>query len=228
MLIADRLVPDPDAPPLDGGFMLLDRLMPCYDATRREHLVVDGDAATVYGAVLRADFLRAVTDSRGVRALFGARSAAERLVAVVTRRRFAEPPAPDALRLADLPTRGEWVRLGDDPPHEVAFGAVGRFWGGRTAWEEIDAHAFAAFDRPGLARIACNFTLRSYGRDRTLVSYEARTAATDAAGRRAFLRYWHVVSPGVGVVMRSQLRVVGREASGGGTASPLAPGPARA
>jgi hypothetical protein len=208
--------------------MLLDRLMPCYDATRREHLVVEGDLVTVHAAVQRADFLRAVTDSPGVRVLFAARSAAERAAALATRRPFVEPPAPDALRLADMPTRGEWVRLGDDPPHEVAFGAVGQFWGGRTAWEQIDARVFAVFDRPGFARIACNFSLRPYGDDRTLVSYEARTAATDPAGRRAFLRYWRVVSPGVGVVMRSQLRVVAREAGGGGTASPLARGPAGA
>jgi hypothetical protein len=59
-----------------------------------------------------------------------------------------------------------------------------------------------------------------YGSHRTLVSYEARTAATDPASRRAFLRYWRVVSPGVGVVMRSLLRVVAREAADGGYGQP--------
>jgi hypothetical protein len=215
--VADRLVPDPDAPEAGrGDAMLLDRLMPRWDATRREHLVVDGDLATVHAAVLRADFLRAATDSRAVRALFAVRSGAERVAARAGRRPFSEPPAPDALRLADMTTHGEWVRLGDDPPREIAFGAVGRFWGGRTAWEEIDAAQFAGFARPGLARIACNISLRPYGDGRTLVSYEARTAATDAAGRRAFRRYWRVVSPGVGIVMRSLLRVVAREAGRGG------------
>jgi len=59
--IADRLVPDPDAPPAGAAAapMLLDRLMGRYDATRVEHLVVDGDLAAVHAAVLRADFLRA-------------------------------------------------------------------------------------------------------------------------------------------------------------------------
>src|SRR3954452_2394534 len=127
--VADRLVSDPDAPALSNGPMLLDRLMPRYDATRREHLVIDGDLAAVHAAVLRADFLRAVPGSPAVRALFAVRSGAERVVAWTTRRPFAEPPAPEALRLADMTTHGEWVRLGDDPPAEVAFGAAGRFWG---------------------------------------------------------------------------------------------------
>jgi len=114
------------------------------------------------------------------------------------------------MRLADLPAHGEWVLLGEDPPHEIAFGAIGRFWAGETSWEQIDAEQFAAFDRPGLARIACDFSLRPYGGDRTLVSYECRTQATDDAARRGFLRYWRALSPFVGVVLRSQLRVVAR------------------
>jgi hypothetical protein len=185
MLIADRLTPDPDAPPFIGAAMLLDRLAPHYDATRREHLVVDGDVPTIYAAVLRADFLRSVTDNPAVRMLFAARSTAEHAAALATRRPFAEPPPPDTMRLADMPARGEWVRLGDTRPHEVAFGAVGRFWGGRTAWEEIDADDFATFERPGFAKVACNLSLRPYGSHRTLVSYEARTVATD---RRAAAR----------------------------------------
>jgi hypothetical protein len=104
------------------------------------------------------------------------------------------------------------VRLGEAPPHEVAFGGVGRFWSGETRWEQIDAAEFASFARPGLAKIACNFWLRPYGASRTLASYEARTQATDDEARRAFLRYWHAVSPGVGVVMRAQLKSVERQA----------------
>ena len=40
------------------------------------------------------------------------------------------------MRLADMPTHGDWVRvlLGEDPLHEIAFGVVGRFWAGETVW----------------------------------------------------------------------------------------------
>ena len=42
------------------------------------------------------------------------------------------------------------------------------------------------------------------------LTYEARTAATDAASRRGFQRYWRVVAPFVGIVMRAQLSVIAR------------------
>ena len=70
-----------------------------------------------------------------------------------------------------------------------------------------------AFDRPGLGKIACNFSLRSYGTGRTLVSYETRTKGTDKAARRGFMRYWRPVSPFIGIVMRSQLHVIDDQAA---------------
>jgi hypothetical protein len=177
----------------------------------------------VYEIVLRADFMRAWRESAAVQVLFALRSLAERLVAR-TRLPDADPPV---LRLADMPDAGEWVLLGTDPPNEVAFGAAGRFWAGETVWDGIEAAGFADYDRPGRATIACNISLRRYGEGRTLVSYEARTRATDADARRGFRRYWWIVSPFVGIVMRSMLRVIERDtraaAAGGG---PLRAAPA--
>jgi hypothetical protein len=193
--------------------MLIERLLPTFDAVRIEHLIVPGDAETAYAAVRRADFMRAWKDSTAVRALFGARSLTERAASAARGRPYVEPPAPATMRLADMTEHGEWVLLGEDPPHEVAFGAIGRFWGGETAWEQIDAGTFSAFDRPGYARIGCNFSVRPYGAEHALVSYECRTQATDNDARRAFLRYWRPLSPFIGVVRRAQLGVVATEAS---------------
>jgi len=188
--------------------MLLDRLMPEFDATRIEHRVIEGRPAAVYDAAIHADLLGVARQSPIVRGLFGLRSAAEHAVAAARRSPFVHPPEPTALRLSDLSEQGDWVRLGEDPPNEFAFGAIGRFWAGETAWREIDALAFAAFAGPGYAKIGCNLSLRAYGEHRTLLSYEARTQATDDRARRAFLRYWLVVSPGVGIVMRSTLAFI--------------------
>ena len=192
--------------------MLIEQLLPRYDAVRIEHRVVPGDVEAAYAAVMRADFMRAWRDSAGVRALFAARSLGERAVAAASRRALVEPPVPESLRLEDMPERGEWVLLGEDPPREVAFGAIGRFWSGETAWEQIDAAEFAAFAAPGFAKLACNFSLRAYGAAQTLVSYECRTLATDDAARAGFLRYWRPLSPFIGVVLRAQLGVVADEA----------------
>jgi hypothetical protein len=190
--------------------MLLDSLMPDFDATRIEHRVIDGSPANVYEAAIHADLVDAMRRSRIVRGLFALRAGAERVVATARGSNVVSAPEP-TLRLAEMPEHGDWVRLGVDPPSEFAFGVVGRFWGGETTFEQIDSSAFTSFDSPGYAKIAASLSLRSYGDQRTLLSYEARTQATDAAARRAFLRYWTLVSPGVGVVMRSLLAVIAQE-----------------
>jgi hypothetical protein len=89
----------------------------------------------------------------------------------------------------------------------------------RTRWLTIDASEFGAFQRPGFAKIAAAITVRPYGARRSLITYEARTRATDDAARRAFLRYWRVVSPGVGMVMRAMLASVADESRDGGAPS---------
>lgn len=187
---------------------LLDGVMPRYDAVRIERHLMMGDLPDVWRAVLDADFMRTAEEMPAVRFLFGVRTAAERAVATA-RRRPAPPVAePESLRLRDLIERGEWVRLEDNAPLEIAFGAIGRFWAGETEWEEIASGDFVPFTEPGFAKIACSFSLRLCDKDRTLVTYECRTLATDPAARRAFLRYWRPLSPFIGFVLRAQLRTI--------------------
>lgn len=174
--------------------MHLDELMPDFDATRIEHRVVEGGGEAVYKAVRRADFMNTWREKRAARALMGMRVEVERLAARVRGTDFREVEEPESMRLADLPAQGEWVLLAEDPPHEIVFGVVGRFWAGETIWRDSD------------------FSLRPYGEHCTLVSYEARTKATDPESRAAFLRYWRLVSPMAGVVLRAQLSEVAEEA----------------
>jgi hypothetical protein len=188
--------------------MLLKSLLPRYDATRIERRVLTDRPTAVWEAVLDADFARTAEEVPAVRFLFGMRSAAERAVAAVRGRPAPAAPAVESMRLAELPSRGEWVALAQDPPREIAFGAVGRFWAGETVWEEIHAAEFATFDEPGFAKIACSFHVWPCGPSSTLVTYECRTLATDPAARRAFLRYWRPLSPFIGVVLRAQLSTI--------------------
>jgi hypothetical protein len=188
--------------------MLIERALPAYDAVRAEHRVLAATPTRAWSAVMNADFMRTADEIPAVRILFGVRTAAERAVAAVRGRTPAPATVPDSMRLAEMPSRGEWVVLGEEPLREIAFGAIGRFWAGETAWEEISAAEFGSFDRPGLAKIACSFSLRPYGAERTLVSYECRTRGTDASARRAFMRYWRPLSPFIGVVLRAQLSTI--------------------
>jgi hypothetical protein len=200
-----------DDPPANGSnSMLLDAFMPDFDTTRIEQRVIDARLAAVYGAAIHADLVDAMRRSRIVRGLFALRAAAERLAAIARRRPVATPDAP-VMRLAEMRNVGDWVRLGECAPNEFAFGAIGRFWGGETVWEEIESSEFTSFNQPGYAKIAANLSLRPYGDDRTLLSYEARTQATDEVARRAFRRYWTFASPGAGFVMRAALDLIADE-----------------
>ena len=193
--------------------LMLDWLLPEFDATIVEHQVMEGDAESIYRAVTSVDMAEIPNTYTTVRFLFAARGAAERLVNALLGRTTAAPVPEGALRLCDMPDHGDWVKLAEDPPDEFAFGVVGRFWGGETVWETIDADQFVAFDQPGFAKIGCSISLRPYGTARTLVSYEARTQALDPESRAQFLRYWRVVRPGVAIVMRAYLHAVAKEMS---------------
>jgi len=187
--------------------MLLDEIMPEWHATRVEHRIIAGAREQVYETALDIDFLDVPREVPAVRSLFAVRSAAERLVSAARRMPPTPVAAPPSMRLRDMTAHGEWVDLGRVTGVEIAFGAVGQFWAGATTWLELDAGDLAGFAEPGYATIACNLSFREYG-PQTLVSYEARTRATDDATRVAFLRYWKVVDLFVGVVMRGTLRLL--------------------
>ena len=190
---------------------ILDRVMPAFDAVRVERRVIDAPPAAIYRAVLNADFLDAVRQHSAVKVLFAVRSAAEWVVSrVLGHARIAVQP-PATLRLADMPDSGDWILLGQRRPNEIAFGATGRFWAGETFWIRSEASTFAAFERPGFAKIACHLVLHPLHGGRTELSYEVRAAATDEISRHGFLRYWRVTSPFIGVVMRSMLMVIDRD-----------------
>ena len=191
----------------------LDWLLPEFDATIVEHQVIGGDPESVYRAVTTVDMAEIPQRHAAVRVLFAARGAAERLVNALLGRTTPAPVPEGTLKLADMPEHGDWVKLADEPPDEFAFGVIGRFWGGETVWETIDADHFVAFDRPGFAKIGCSISLRPYGTAHTLVSYEARTQALDPESRAHFMRYWRVVRPGVAIVMRAFLHAVAEEVS---------------
>ena len=198
--------------------MLIDRAVPRFDFTRIEHLVVEAHPEATYAAVRRLDFMQ--VHSPLMDAAMWVRGVPDK-VARATGRRTEPAPEPPSLKLDGL-IAGEdalpgWMSLGEDPPREIAFGAIGRFWQLDISWLEpmpADPQAFAAFDEPGWGKIAANLSVRPYGDGRSLLSYEARTAMTDPASRTKFGRYWAVVSPFVGVIMRAALEAVRVDAEG--------------
>jgi len=196
----------PDSPALalpehSVDSLIIDRCLPDFDARIVEHVLVDADRATAWAALCDLDLMRVHTPL--LDAAFWLRGLPARL-------RHVDVPPPATLRLGDddaAPLPG-WVALGTDPRHEIALGAVGRFWTPSIEWHDVSAAAFPTFAEPGWGRIAVSFSLRDYGERRTLATYECRTAVPDAASRKAFLRYWTLIRPFVGHIMRATLHTL--------------------
>lgn len=186
--------------------MLIDDLLPRFDRSTVQTVIVEAEPARVYASVLEADLVQAYRGSPSMRVLFAARTIPSAIARRVRRR--PPPPEPEAWRIGEMPEQGEWVKLGEDFGKEIAFGAIGRFWGRDITWETIRAEDFKDFDQPGFGKVAANFSVRSYGIGRSLLTYEARTAGTNPPATRGIKRYWVVVGPGIGVVLRGTIRYI--------------------
>ncbi|WP_433627656.1 hypothetical protein [Halomicrococcus sp. NG-SE-24] len=187
--------------------MLVDRYLPEYDVTEVRHAVVDADPETTYEAMLTADLLDL---GPVVRALGRLRDLP---VALSDWLRGTAPEAPpDQLRFADVPETDEWTLLDETPGEEFVFGAVGKFWRPSIEWRQVDPEEFVTFDEPGYAKLAISLSVRPFGENRTVLSYEARTATTDARASRNFGLYWRVISPFAGYLMSRALDRVATDA----------------
>ena len=121
-----------------------------------------------------------------------------------------------------------FIRLGEEPGREVVLGGVGQMFrlrGGVTP-AVGDARSFLAFEEPGYARVAMNFSVEVTG-DGARLATETRVATTDPDSRRRFGRYWRVIRPGSAVIRRDWLRAARRRAERGEAAAVRDPGARR-
>jgi len=123
----------------------------------------------------------------------------------------AAPTAPKLVIDTDMGLPG-WMLLGERSNREVVFGAIGKFWQPTIEWLDVPVADFAGFDEPGWGKIAANFSVLPYGAAATLLTYDCRTVTTDPDSRRRFLRYWHLIRPFVGHVLRATLRQISADA----------------
>jgi hypothetical protein len=188
--------------------MLLERCLPDYDVTETHVVVVDADTDVTWQAARRGDLSRSAV----VRTLLELRSLPNRLQRVLAGRpaESARPP----LNLDDMERVG-FLLLGERPGHEIVFGSVVQPWKAVTDSEpapQVEADRFAAFDTPGYVKVAFNIRVEPYGRGRSLVTSETRTAATDPASLHRFSRYWLLVGPISALIRRLMLRIVKSDA----------------
>jgi hypothetical protein len=172
--------------------MLLDRLMPRFDAVERHALEVAAPAAHVYPLVLATDF----GDSRVIRTLF----------------RLRGLPARATTLAGAIETMG-FVPLAETAGEEIVIGLAGRFWTIGGGIRRLSPPEFAGFDEPGYAVAAWNFTVEPRGDSASVVATETRIRCTDRRSRFLFRAYWTVVAPFSAWTRREMLRLVAARAT---------------
>jgi hypothetical protein len=177
---------------------LLEELMPHYDVHERHELWVPAPPDEAYEAVKSVS-------AREVR-LFGP------LMLLRTFGRSARVFDLKAPLLGEMLKIG-FVRLGERPGEEIVVGAIGRFWS-PTANRPRPTDDFGAFDEPGYAKAAMNFTVRPEG-EGSRITTETRIVGTDAAATRKFRRYWLLIRLGSGAIRRSWLKAIRRRLAAG-------------
>ncbi|EME55054.1 hypothetical protein [Amycolatopsis decaplanina] len=184
-LLADRFAPEP-------AFSVL------------RHRVVDADTATTYAAVRGFDFME--VGGPLVRAAGWVRGLPERF------RRGHGPSVPTRLTFDDMTTDSDWVVLGERPGFELVAGVAGRFWQPVIEWRRVEPGEFAEFREPGYGKIVLSLSVRGYGEQRSLLSYDIRVTLTDSASLARFRLYWAVASPFIKAIHTATLRTIARDA----------------
>ena len=188
--------------------MLLDRYLPQYDVTEAHAIVVDAGTDLTWEVARRGD----LSQSAMTQALLGLRSLPNRLQRMLKGRPTADARPP--LNLDDLQRVG-FLLLGERPGHEIVFGSVVQPWKAVTdkvPAPRVEADQFATFDTPGFVKVAFNIRVEPYASERSLITTETRTAATDPASLRRFSRYWFLIGPVSALIRRLMLRIVKSDA----------------
>ncbi len=184
----------------DSTALLIESAMPTYDVDIAKHIIVGADPAATFAAARELDLLTVHSPLLDLSMW---------LRGLPARARGAAAPTPVRTLLIgeDMGLPG-WTFLGEQRDREVAFGAVGKFWQPDIEWRDVAAADFPGFQEPGWGKIAANFSVLPYGASATLLSYECRTVTTDPVSRQRFLRYWWLIRPFVGHIMRATLRQI--------------------
>ena len=105
-----------------------------------------------------------------------------------------------------------WQKLAYAPRRELVMGAVTQPWVGDVKFRAIPSERFAAFDEPGLVKIAWTLEAEPVGAARTRFATETRVVATDENARKRFRAYWRKFGLGILLIRRVAVPALKREA----------------
>jgi hypothetical protein len=192
---------DPSHPCSDEADQLLDKFIPVYEVVERHQVRVAAPAEIALSAACEMD----LSQSAVIRGIFKSRE-------LILGSRPDSVRRPQTL-LAWARELG-WAVLAEIPGREVVLGAVTCPWVPNPVFHPVPAQEFASFLEPGHAKIVWTLRADPISAAESVARTETRVVTTDQAARKAFRRYWSLVSPGVELIRWASLRLVKREAEG--------------
>ncbi|HEX7928348.1 MAG TPA: hypothetical protein VF678_12205 [bacterium] len=187
--------------PTSAPISLIDQILPLYDCNEVHERLYPASPEAVWTALKTTP----INEVRLAGGLMAIRNIPKYLTGQAPLLGAPAIPALDALQ------RAGFVALGEVPLHEIALGAIGKFWklAGNTPVRVADRVAFMQFTQPGFARAVMNFRLVPEVGGARLIT-ETRILGTDPASSRAFKRYWFVIRLPSGAIRRSWLAAIAR------------------
>lgn len=170
--------------------MLIDTFLPTYEFSERHTIDVHASMEQTYAALRLFD----MRDSFVVRWLY----------------RLRGLPAK-ALSLDGMLKWG-FILLAEEPPCELVFGLVGRFWTRTAGIQSMESKDFESFDQAGYAKVAANFSLTQLPDGTVRAATETRIHCSDDASRFRFRLYWTLIGPFSAWIRMEWLRLVKRQA----------------
>jgi hypothetical protein len=190
-------------PEMEERMTALDRLIPNAPLVEIDRVDLAAPAEEVWQRVRHAG----LAQSPLTRALFAVRTLLDRGAETA--------PAPAGVRLDDMRSSVErpgFQILVDDPPREIAVGAIGQVWRLRIPFVHVDGVTdFLGFSTPRYIKVAWAIRVSPLGPAGSHLELEVRVAATDDASWRKFRRYFKMIGPASRFIRRSVLSALARE-----------------
>lgn len=178
---------------------LLDPFIPRPDVRERHEIIIHAPAALVLEVARRFDMQSIAI----VRTIFWLRA---KVLGAGT-----VPARTSSEFITEMLSMG-WVRLAEEPGRFFVGGAACQPWKGDVVFSPLAPEQFANFSEPEQVKIAWTLEAEALGPALTRFATETRAVATDAEGRKKFLRYWRSFKIGIVTIRLLLLPAIRREA----------------
>ena len=109
-----------------------------------------------------------------------------------------------------------FLMLGRDTDHEIAFGLLGRFWKPDYGLVSVNSPGeFHRFNETGVAKLVLNLSARVMDDGRTRLTTETRIFCNDRESNTYLTLYWWLIRPVSGLIRRRLLARICKFATDG-------------